>query len=160
MAGTITNQNENMKTQKQKTAADAIRDLAKKHGSITAEIVLKDAQKKSSPLHSHFDWDDTAAARKYRLIQAGELIRKIKVEYSVSENRTVRIRAFHNVSDEDAGEESTGKGYFVTLDTALSVTSYRDQLLENCKRDMNAFRSKYAALNEVSEVLDAMAKLT
>lgn len=143
-----------MTTTEKTTSADAIRALAQKHGSITAEIVLKAAAKKSSPLHSHFDWDDTSAARRYRLVQAGELIRRIKVEYAVSENHSVRVRAFHNVSDSE--DEPLGKGYFVTLDTALSVESYRDQLMSNCKRDMAAFRQKYAALAEVAGVIEAM----
>jgi hypothetical protein len=143
-----------MKTEtKKQTAADAIRALAEKHGGITAEIVLKAAEKKTSPLHPHFDWDDTAAARKYRLVQAGELIRKIKVTYDVSPEHHVRVRAFHNVTD-DSPDGATG--CFVTLDTALSVESYRDQMLANCKRDMQAFRQKYAALTEVANVIAAM----
>jgi hypothetical protein len=47
----------------------------------------------------------------------------------------------------------------VTLDTALSVESYRDQMLANCKRDMQAFRQKYAALTEVANVIAAMDKV-
>ena len=138
------------------TAADAIRDLAKKHGSITAEIVLNEAKKKTSPLHAHFQWDDTAAARQYRLIQAAALIRRIKVEYTVSENNSVRVRAFHNVSDLPEEGEDQVKGLFVTLETALSVENYRDQLLAQCKRDMQAFKAKYSALSEVSHIINAM----
>lgn len=140
-------------TPKKQTAADAIRDLAAKHGSITAEIVVKEATKKSSPLHSHFDWDDTTAATKFRLVQAAALIRQINVQYLVGEERTIRVRAFHNVSDDD---EESGAGYFVSLATAMTVESYRDQLLANCKRDMLAFKVKYAALNEVSRIIDVM----
>jgi hypothetical protein len=39
------------------------------------------------------------------------------------------------------------------------VESYRDQLLKQCKRDMAAFRSKYAALAEVAAVINAMSKV-
>lgn len=147
----------NMKTAtaKKQTAADAIRDLAKKHGSITAEIVVKAASKKTSPLHPHFDWDDTVAARKWRLEQASSLIRKINVQYIVGEERTVSVRAFHNVTD----DEEPG-GFYVPIDTALSVESYRDQLLSNCKRDMAAFRAKYAALSEVASVIEAMGSVS
>ena len=138
---------------KKESAASVIRRLAEKHGSITAEIVLNEAKKKNSPLHSHFQWDDTKAARKYRLIQAAELIRRIKVEYVVSENNTVRVRAFHNVT-EDCEEPETGR--FVSLETALTVESYREQLLAQCKRDMQAFKTKYSALSEVAHIINAM----
>lgn len=145
---------------KKPSAADAIRALAQRYGSITPEIVLKDAQRKSSPLHNHFQWNDTAAARQFRLIQASELIRRIKVEYVCSDNRTVRVRAFHNVADEDADEsDSNPRGIYVPLETALSVESYKDQLLEKCKRDMKAFQVKYAALSEVEHVISAMSKV-
>lgn len=154
MAGNFTNMTT---TQKTKTAASAIKALAEKHGAITAEIVLEEAKKKTSPLHSHFDWNDTTAARRFRLIQAAELIRKIKVEYLVAENQTVRVRAFHNVTEDD--DEPNSKGVFVGLDTALTVDSYRDQLLANCKRDMQAFKAKYAALSEVSSVINAMEEV-
>jgi hypothetical protein len=142
-----------MTTAQKTTASDAIRALAEKHGKITAELVLKSAEKKSSPLHSHFDWDDSSAARRYRLVQAGELIRRIKVEYIVSETNTVRVRAFHNVSDQAEEDPET---YYVSLSEALTVESYHAQLMANCKRDMNAFRQKYAALSEVSCVISAM----
>jgi len=142
------------KTKTKASAASVIKALAEKHGSVTAEIVLNEAKKKTSPLHRHFDWDDTKAAMRFRLIQAAELIRKIKVEYIVSESQTVRVRAFHNVHEDESEEQS--KGVFVGLDEALTVESYRDQLLANCKRDMMAFRSKYAALSEVSAVINAM----
>ena len=84
---------------KKPTAAGAIRALAEKHGGITAEIVLQAAAKKSSPLHSHFNWDDSSAARQYRLVQAGELIRRIKVQYEVSENNPLfpRLRSGHQL---------------------------------------------------------------
>ena len=153
MAGNSQPENNNM-TATKTTAAEAIRELAKKHGNVTAEIVLRAASKKNSPLHSHFQWDDTRAARLYRLEQASELIRRIKVEYSISENRSVRVRAFHNVSN--SPDVINSKGVFVSLDTALSVQSYRDQLLDNCKRDMSAFRQKYAALTEAAGVIAAM----
>jgi len=138
---------------KKESAASVIRKLAEKHGSITAEIVVAEAKKKTSPLHSHFQWDDTKAARQFRLIQAAELIRRIKVEYIVSENHTVRVRAFHNVTEDCEEPES---GFFVSLETALSVESYREQLLEQCKRDMQAFKAKYSALAEVSHIINAM----
>ena len=138
------------------TASDAIRALAKKHGKLTAEIVLKAAEKKSSPRHSHFDWDVSSAARRYRLTQASELIRRIKVEYVVSENTTVKVRAFHNVSNQ---AEDDPESYYVPLSEALSVESYHDQLMENCKRDIIAFRSKYAALSECEKIMQAMGEL-
>lgn len=135
-----------------------LRAMAEKHGAITAEMVLSEASRKRSPLHPFFVWDDSKAARQYRLIQAGEMIRQIKVTYEPTEDRTVRVRAFHHVTQTtiNAEGEAEESGIFVTLETALSVESYRDQLLKNCRRDMESFRQKYSALNEVSHVIEAI----
>lgn len=135
--------------------------MAKKHGAITSHMVLAEAQKKRSPLHQYFVWDDTEAAQKYRLIQAGELIRRIKVTYEASDEKTVRVRMFHHVTQEGAvdletGEQGESQGIFVTLETALEVTSYRDQILAECRRDMATFRQKYSAITEVAAIINAI----
>jgi hypothetical protein len=136
------------------SAEKRIQELAEKHGgSLTPEIVLNDAKRAKSPLHPFFIWDDSEAAQKYRLYQASYLIRKIKVEYEVSENKTVRVRAYHNVRPDESDEVSRA-GVYVGIETAM--TSYKDQLLAQCRRDMQAFRTKYAALNEVSHIIEAM----
>lgn len=44
------------------------------HGVLSAEIVLGAATSTRSPLHKYFEWDDSEAARKYRLQQATNLI--------------------------------------------------------------------------------------
>jgi hypothetical protein len=47
-------------------------------------MVVKAAAEKKSPLHARFDWDDKSAAHKHRLEQAGELIRRVRVEVQTS----------------------------------------------------------------------------
>lgn len=140
------------------SASDTIRKLAAKHGHLTPRIVLAEASKKTSPIHKHFCWDDTRAARNFRLIQASELIRKIKVTYAIGENRSVTIRAFHNVADEPDGSDEPGGRYYVGIEQCMKVESYRDQMIAQCKRDIAAFRSKYSALTEVAGILEAMEK--
>lgn len=54
--------------------------LYDKHKKLDAEIVLREASKPSSPLHHRFEWDDTEAARRYRLQQANDLI----VQYQIT----------------------------------------------------------------------------
>ena len=141
-------------TKKQASPQDEIKRLAKIHGYITPEIVLSAAKPKSSPLHSRFCWDDTTAANEYRILQAKELIRRIQVTYDITPNRSVSIRAFHNVSEMNDDDEETR--FYVDVESALG--SYRDQLLAQCARDMAAFKEKYRALTEVSRVIDAMEK--
>ncbi len=62
-----------------KEAKTAIREAAldailKKHGSLSSEIVVKEARKFGHPLHNEFEWDDKKAGHKYRLEQALSII--------------------------------------------------------------------------------------
>jgi len=53
---------------------------AKNDGRLTPDDVLKDAKSVKSPLHDQFEWDDSDAARQWRLGQARTLIRSVKIE--------------------------------------------------------------------------------
>lgn len=48
-------------------------------GRLTPEDVVEAARARSSPLHAAFCWDDTEAARLYRLVQARNVIGAIVV---------------------------------------------------------------------------------
>ena len=144
------------------TVSESIRKLAEKHPQgITPEIVLREASKKSSPLHDHFDWDDTVAAQRWRMEQAAGLIRKIRVTYDTPEGKTITVRAYVNVRDAEEGEEidESSRGFYVAMGTAVSVESYRDQMLSACKRDAEAFERKYASLSEAAGVIKAIRRL-
>ena len=75
--------------------------LAEEDGEVTKETVLDEARSKASPLHKHFIWDDTEAAERYRLDQAGLLIRSIKIIIEITGGETVRTRLLVNVTNEE-----------------------------------------------------------
>ena len=77
--------------------------LARRNGGVLkVDDVLDEAKDETSPLHKHFEWDDTAAADKYRRDQARYLIQKCKI--TLIENEPVSIRAFVSLqSDRDSG---------------------------------------------------------
>lgn len=152
-----------MKTIQQKTTpSQIILDLAKQHdGEITPEIVLNEARSPVSPLHKQFCWDDTKAAEMFRLTQAAALIRRVKITYT-TDNKEIRVRAFVNVRpqiNEDEEPEEQAKGVYVTLTKAASVESYREQMLKACRRDVEAFRSKYSSISEVSDIISTMKRI-
>ena len=67
-----------------------------KSGRITAPAVLDAARPASSPIHDCFDWYDSEAAEKWRLEQARELIRRVKIELVYQE---VSVRTVKYVAD-------------------------------------------------------------
>ena len=63
------------------TQLEALKEIAKRDGGLLRPAAVVDAARdEKSPLHGAFEWDDTEAAQKYRLLQAQSLIRSFKVE--------------------------------------------------------------------------------
>ena len=137
------------------TTSEFISNLAASNGGrITPDLVLESANPKDSPIHHLFCWDDTEAAKNYRLLQAQTIIRKIRVSYEQSPERTVSVRAYVNVEPRrEEEEDQPERGVYVTLSEALSVDEYRNQLFQCAKRDAAAFRNKYSTLVEVSNII-------
>lgn len=48
--------------------------ILKKAGTLTPDLIIKDARSPQSPLHLEFDWNDKSAAHQHRLYQARRLI--------------------------------------------------------------------------------------
>jgi hypothetical protein len=68
---------------RRKLDIEAVREeltrLAVLHRGITPDLVVEAARDPAHPAHDHFEWDDTAAAREYRLSQARHLISTLRV---------------------------------------------------------------------------------
>jgi len=151
------------------TVESALRELLEANGGfITPQIVLQSAKKQKSPLHSHFNWDDGIAANQWRLSQAAEMIRKVKVTIIVSPTRTVRVRAFLNVvqrstfesSNADAeedGEEVPSTAVYVTVENAMK--NHREEILAKAMGELNCIKNKYSHLKELVGVWDALDKV-
>lgn len=127
-------------------------------GELTPQAVLKNARAKSSPLHSHFTWDDGEAAERYRIMEASFLIRRVKVTVEThDQDAPVTVRAFVNVKTTEADEDGVSPcGVYVPLHTALNSQDYKQQMLENAARELAAFRNKYSVLKELASVFSAV----
>ena len=77
-------------------------------GVLKVEDVLIEARDESSPLHKHFEWDDSEAAEQYRRQQARALIQKCKI--TLIDSQPVEIRAFVSLPT----DRENGGGYRLT----------------------------------------------
>ena len=62
--------------------AEAVREALQqleRGGRLTPAQVVEAARDESSPLHTHFEWDDSAAAESFSIDQARRLIRSVQV---------------------------------------------------------------------------------
>lgn len=111
-------------------------------GRLTPEATVAAAKNRRHPLHKHFEWDDAAAAHAYRLDQARELIRVVRV---IEDNNPPRY-AFLSVRDKDGTAYRAVGEVMRSADLQLKV---RQQAL----RDLRAWERRYSQIADVCELV-------
>lgn len=133
-----------------------LRRIAKENeGVLQPELVVQAARLPSSPLHSHFTWDNGDAAEKYRLIEAQKLIRTTIELLPCPDGSKRPVRVFVSLRDERREEES---GYRLMTEV-MDDTQMRQQLLNDALADLEAFQKRYESLQELAEVFTAVRKV-
>ena len=73
-----------------------LQGIEDKHGHLDPVLITKLAQDKRHPLHSEFNWDNDKCGDLWRLQQAAELIRRVKVTFTIEE-RAITVPGYvHN----------------------------------------------------------------
>lgn len=134
-----------------KIREELLKIAADNGGKLLPETVVEAAKDETSPLHGSFEWDDTEAARTYRLWQARQLI-SVVVQYIPGSKHAT------NTFVSLKSDRKSGEGYRV-MTVVLSDEQLRSQLLADAYDDMQIFRSKYKHLKELVEVFRAMNKV-
>lgn len=75
-------------------------------GRLTPSAVVADAKDPSSPLHDLFNWDVVAAAEQHWLDRAREVIRSVRIAYTV-ENVSIKLPKYVHL-DDTPGPSSQG----------------------------------------------------
>lgn len=115
---------------------------------LQAAEVVEAARPKNSPLHSHFEWDDSAAAAEHRLNQARQLIR-LHIQYEPRIGRT--CRALISVpSDRDHG------GGYRGTPAVLDSPRFRAEVLDEALTKLANMRNNYSYLPELSPLFDRL----
>lgn len=134
-------------TRRKGVIVKALRAIAEqKNDVLTPYDVLAEARNPESVLHESFEWDDTSAGEKYRLMQARVILNTVKVEYN-GEKR----EAFYNTTVTIGGE--TMRGYF-TLERMLTDEEVRKQVLLDAIHDLESAQEKYKSLQELRGVIN------
>jgi hypothetical protein len=134
-------------------AGEEIESCKNGEGFITPEAVVDKARSETSILYSCFEWDDETAAERYRLHQAGELIRNV-VAVNITESNTpsAPVMAFVNIK----GESERG---YKSITTVVRSPGEYEYLLTCAKNELQAFTQKYAALQELGGVMSAIREV-
>lgn len=117
---------------------------------LTPENLVDVSRPEDAPLHSEFEWNDELAAEEYRRVQARLLISNLSIV--IEEQKQEPIRAFFSLQN---GFRKNSGTYESTI-TIMSDDIKREKLLENAKKELEAFKKKYQLLSELADVFEAI----
>ena len=153
-----------------KTSADVVgkvlTEIEERDGEVTSRTFLEYSRPEDSETHDMFEWDDSIAAEKYRLVQSGKIINQLQVELvrvgdsaprqlniEVERQEPVqRVSAFVNVAPR--GPMMTAS--FNNFVNAMSDEEKSRQVLENALADLKAIEEKYKMYEELADVFAAI----
>ena len=107
---------------------EELEDIKSKE-NLTPVSVVKRAKNKKSVLHKLFEWDDSEAAKQYRLRQASQIVSHV-IEVVVIQGEQVEEKGYFNVVAKG------GENVYVSLTEAIKVPSYKKQLLKDMETHM------------------------
>lgn len=118
------------------------------NGEITPQEVIERARNENSELHKCFEWDDSVAAEKYRLQQAGNIIRMLV--YTPKKESEQPVRVFQITSNKNT--------YQPTKRFLVQENEYQS-LLKRAKNELESFKRKYHSLCELEAVFEAIEEI-
>ena len=131
-----------------------IEALKAKDGLLMPEKVVEFAEKNpESALHSAFEWDDSEAARRYRLEQARQLIRVLVYIEDCPEGK-VEVRTYVSLPS-----DRMENGGYRKMEAVLASKALQDELLKAALSDIKQFLAKYNRLCAVADVCEKMREL-
>lgn len=120
-------------------------------GELTPADVVDDAKNHNSPLHSFFEWSDTAAAYQYRLQQARGLIRAVVAVIVSDDAPAKRTQAFVHIAE-------VGAPHYRATDHAMSQEKTREMVLLQAWKELRAWQKRYEHLEELAALFSSVNK--
>lgn len=132
-------------------AGEELHRIEQHHGRLNAADVVEHSRAPRAPLHPIFEWNDNIAAEKFRIIQAGRIIRCVVVERPLTSGAPVQVRAFHSLPTERKPNEDTAPTRtFRSVDAIMADAQARTALIHQAAQDLQSWIAKYENLQGVA----------
>lgn len=137
------------------TLQQSLESLANQNGGeLTPSAVVDYARPKTSPIHDRFTWNDKEAGEKFRLMEAAMMIRSVRISFEDDGgNATAPVRAWVNIR-----ERHDEPGVYIPIQKALTSSETSSMILDQAKREADAFRQKYASLSAARKLVEAIGE--
>jgi hypothetical protein len=134
-----------------------LRGIKERRGRLVAPFVVEEASKKSSPLHSLFEWDNTRAAHLYRLQQARVLIQHVGMKLRQPDGTELSVPEFYSVLND--GEKIEGaREVYVTLTDIRRDERLATEVVESARRELLNWKTRYETITAVVSALRGIFK--
>ncbi len=120
-------------------------------GLLLPSAVVQFAEDANTALHAYFDWDNSEAAKQWRLEQARRVIR---LSVTIITEELPPIRAMVSLTT----DRKTGGGYRSLYDV-LDCVPLREQMILDALAELNVFKRKYSQLKQLAPVWDAIEQV-
>jgi len=124
-----------------------LQDIGKEY---TPQDVLNYARNPQTELHKCFEWDDTIAAEKWRKQQARWVCNSLVVTVIEEERPQVTFRVIQHDTED--------KIYRPVVLTVQNEDQY-GRLLDMAKRELKAFKDRYAEIVELRNVIEEIERI-
>lgn len=138
--------------------ANRLRQLEERTHCLTPKQILDDAKSEKSPTHDYFEWDDSVAGKGYRLNQARELIRTVKVNISLVGGGSMTIREYYSVVESNDEEANLNQRTYVSVRRVEAEPALREQVIAQALVEVNRWKEKYDQYTELRSITDAIRK--
>lgn len=120
--------------------------IYEKFGELTAKSVVDENREETAPLHACFEWDDAAAAERYREKQAGDMIRcLVTIKEPEDNGEPVIVRAIVKTTEK-----------YEPITVAIKSAEKYAVLLQDALNDAKWFMQKHSQLSELKNVFAAI----
>lgn len=127
-------------------AGEELERIKAERGSLTPEDIVDESRDSKAVLHGCFEWDDHKAAEQYRCSQASKILRTIVTTVEPQAGaEPVKVRAFVPI-----------EGNYESIHKVVRAADMYETLLEDARKELDAFRQKYQSIKALSGVLSAI----
>jgi len=130
----------------------ALEKHIEKYGKIDTKVLYDEIESDvAHPMRRFLDWDDAAAAKKFRLTQITKIIRFIRFRVETG-GRVIEPRAYQNVVVKDELPNTAPGRAYVRTSTIVQHDTLSKQILERAAKELRQWQERYSMHTQFTSV--------
>jgi hypothetical protein len=134
---------------------DVLRQTYARNGEVSERILVDEARPKNAPLHDRFEWNNRIAGDAYRLVQAGNMIRSVQVDFiSPATGEPTKVREWVSVHEmRPTADPDETVGRYIPIGEVMADEVAASTLIRIAERELAEWRRKYRHLVEYRDLI-------